>query len=132
MVEKFFIGCNRVGDRGMRRFWRVFLKFSSKKSRKDIWWIKEKCIPLHSLSGSKRASEEGRQAGGEAGGSCGAADAGGAPAPAEAPERERRKKKLKKNLEVTGFLLTFAKFFRPTKTGGLRATGSGAGNPRGH
>ena len=46
-------------------------------------------------------------------------------------KRKRRKKKLKKNLEVTGFLLTFAKFFRLTKTDGQRVTGSGAGkSPR--
>ena len=56
---------------------------------------------------------------------------GWAPTLTETPERKRCKKKSKKNLEVTDFLLTFAKFFRLTKTDGQRTTGSGAGkSPR--
>ena len=47
-----------------------------KKSFKNIWWWRKKCIPLHSLSGSKRASKERRQAGNDAEWSCYAADAG--------------------------------------------------------
>ena len=86
---------------------------------------------MHSLSGSKRASEEGRQAGNGAGGSCEAADAGRDTDTGRNSETEAMQKKLKKNLEVADFLLTFAKFFRLTKTGGLRTTGSGAGkSPR--
>ena len=102
-----------------------------KKSFKNIWWWRKKCIPLHSLSGSKRASEDVRQAGNGAGGSCYAADSRRDTDTDRNSETEAMQKKLKKNLEVTDFLLTFAKFFRLTKTDSLRATGSGAGkSPR--
>ena len=64
-------------------------------------------------------------------GSCYAAEAGRDTDTDKNSETEATQKKLKKNLEVTDFLLTFAKFFRLTKTAGLRTTGSGAGkSPR--
>ena len=102
-----------------------------KKSCKNIWRERKKCIPLHSLSGSKRASADGRQAGSDAEGCCDAADTRLDTDTDGNSGTKAMQKKSKKNLEVTNFLLTFAKFFRLTKTDGQRTTGSGAGkSPR--
>ena len=128
--EKFLSGVIGWGIGGCGDFGGFGLNFGE-KSCENIWWWRKKCIPLHSLSGSKRASEERGQAGDGASEAAEQLTRGTTLALTETPERERRKKKLKKNLEVADFLLTFAKFFRLTKTAGLRTTGSGAGkSPR--
>ena len=94
--------------------------------------VVEEKVHTFALAFGKQASFRGvRQAGNGAGEAAEQLTRGTKLMLTETPKRKRCKKKLKKNLEVTDFLLTFAKFFRLTKTGGLRATGSGAGkSPR--
>ncbi len=76
-----------------------------------------KCLPLHSLSGSKRAS------GPEAGGAAARGTAVLRPmlSRRNGVKRKRKTKKckiLKKNLRESDFLFTFAKFFRLTQSAG--------------
>ena len=121
-VRIFFVGCKCVFDSEMRRFQRAFGKIFMKKSCKNIWWERKKCIPLHSLSGSKRASEDGRQAGSDAEGCCEAADARREPTLTETPERKR----CKKNEEKFGgyrFSSYLCKVFPPHEN--RRSTGHG-------
>ena len=51
--------------------------------------------------------------------------------PSAAPRRKKRKKSPK-NLERNEKRITFAKFFRLTKSGGRRGPAKRDGNPRGH
>ncbi len=94
-----------------------------KKSFKNIWWWRKKCIPLHSLSGSKRASEEIRQAGNGAGGGCEAADAERDTDTDRNSETKAMQKKVEEKFGSYRFSSYLCKVFPPHEN--RRPTGDG-------
>lgn len=94
-----------------------------KKSFKNIWWWRKKCIPLHSLSGSKRASEEGRQAGDDAEGCCDAAEARRDTDTDRNSETEAMQKKVEEKFGSYRFSSYLCKVFPPHEN--RRPTGHG-------
>ena len=105
-------------------FYNIFFTYFHKNNPRNIWPVTGKALPLHSLSGSKRASA--KQAS-----PAEANESAHAKARRPRPE-EKSKKKLPKNLERNEKRITFAKFFRLTKSVGRRGPAKRDGNPRGH